>query len=247
MFVSRSLDHMYLSGKVFPSLLWSAWNCCMAPIIQCARVVSGMFLYWALGVQLLIVRKSFRASPSTVSVSNGWDPSDFSWKSPYVLRLVPGDLELKWFLGKLDPDNLTAALATGNMWFSTFFGMRTSFALNLRAWIATMMSPTHILGRVLTGLWQTWDDILSSNQMELLVLGMVLQIAVSKVFSRPIRGAVLNVSQITETFHFSSKPDCNSVAEVLSQILRTTISAPEKIREWEQPHAKTVCLGTAKR
>ena len=49
---------------------------------------------------------------------------------------------------------------------------------------------------VLIGLWQKRDDILSLKKTELLVPEMVLQIAVNKVFSRPIRGLAQIVVKI---------------------------------------------------
>ena len=108
------------------------------------------------------------------------------------------------------PDNLTVSCAMmGNMKIARFSGMRTPFALSLRAWIsdASKFSSSsmclrpnislpdssphtmHILrifhvklsyrtGGVLIGLCQKKDDTLSSHRKELLVLGMVLQIAV---------------------------------------------------------------------
>ena len=102
--------------------------------------------------------------------------------------------------------HFTGPSAIGFLKCSPFHGMRTSFALSLRAWISdafqllnvcdqnisfpnpsphTMhiqeifqVTPSyHQVDRVLTGLSQKQDDIPSLNQTELRVLWMVLQIA----------------------------------------------------------------------
>ena len=60
---------------------------------------------------------------------------------------------------------------------------------------------------------------------------MVLQIALRKVFSRMITGLehVADSNSTDSAHHFSSRPDCNSTAEVPSLILRTTLSSTKSL------------------
>ena len=83
-------------------------------------------------------KKSFWASVSSVIASIGWDPSDSPRRSSLHTSPLSGwsrieaDFQKAWS----PPDDLTVPAAIGNVKFSPSFGVVTSFALSLRAWIS---------------------------------------------------------------------------------------------------------------